>query len=220
MKKRLITFVLIACMMALMSVSVFAAAPTTGGIYNVQASGATVKALDADGNTVKATTGVEIDGATYNDFYADAVKLEVTVSDAKDGDYYLVIAQTDDEVPTEDNIVYIDQTTAADGKAVFTVYPNGLDSKVTYHVFVSSTSGARTEILSFNYYQAYTLGDADSNDLVELNDAIVIMRYLVDLETFDEKQKLAANVDGVEGISLNDAVVIMRYLVGLDELVG
>lgn len=57
------------------------------------------------------------------------------------------------------------------------------------------------------------LGDADGDGEITANDALVILKYLVDMETGDFNET-NADCDGNLGISSNDALVILKYLVG------
>ena len=219
MKKTVTAILLAALLVTSLCLPVFAAdVPTTGGIYNVKKLGAVTVdyQVQNEGGTTVSPAAANIDGTDVADFYADAVKLKVTVSGLSDGNFYLLLAQNEDGVPTDGNLVYIDQDTAASGSVSFTVYPASIEGGKTYHVYLSGGAYTQTEILSFQGYAAYMLGDVDNSKSVGLNDAIMIMRYLVDLETLDSVQKLAADVDKSNSVGLNDAIVIMRYLVDLE----
>ena len=54
------------------------------------------------------------------------------------------------------------------------------------------------------------LGDADNDGVLTLFDAVLIMRYVNNLE--DSINTIAADVDGDESLTLFDAVLIMREM--------
>ena len=218
MKKLLTGVSLVLVLALLLGVTAFAAdVPTDPGIYGVALKPGyetlSYKVLTKEGTEVNATD------ATINDatekYYQNGEKLSFTLDGLTEGSFQLVLGLSDGDVPTESNIEYIDQKTVSGGKVEFTVYPKDLTGTITVKVYGSDGT---KEVLSFNYYQAYTLGDVDGLNAVDLNDAILIMRYLVGLEELDGTQQLAANVDGANGVDLNDAIIIMRYLVGLETI--
>lgn len=219
MRKILVTFVLIVSVMSLLCVPALAAdVPTDGGIYNVAIASAyagkvTVEAQTADGTAVKAAEA-EIEGKTVSDFYANAEKLKVTLTGAEDGDYYLILAQTDDEVPTDSNIVYIDQDTAASGSVSFTVYPSQLDADTTYYVYVASSSGDRAQLLTFRYYVAYTLGDVNEDGSIGTMDALWILQSYAGNRTLTSNQSLAADVNKDGSIGTMDALWVLQAYAG------
>lgn len=55
-------------------------------------------------------------------------------------------------------------------------------------------------------------GDADGNDLVEVNDVLLIMQYAAGWNVSVDTE--AANVDNANGVNTADAVLILRYLAG------
>ena len=63
----------------------------------------------------------------------------------------LLLVQTDEGVPTEENLVYIDQKT---GSADFEIYPSSLADGVTYYVYVSNDTG-KTLAGTFSYYDPF-----------------------------------------------------------------
>ncbi|HHX87044.1 MAG TPA: hypothetical protein GX693_02565 [Firmicutes bacterium] len=60
-------------------------------------------------------------------------------------------------------------------------------------------------------------GDVNANGKVDVSDAVLVLRSIVDLTTLSDGQKLAANVSGdVDGIvDVGDAILILRHIVGL-----
>ncbi len=61
------------------------------------------------------------------------------------------------------------------------------------------------------------LGDVDRNGSVGAEDAILVLKSIVSLETLDDAQVRLADVNGADGISVEDAILILKYLVRLIE---
>ena len=61
-------------------------------------------------------------------------------------------------------------------------------------------------------------GDVNCDGVVNYNDALLILRYSIGLETVGEEDLLFAEVDGMEGVNYNDALKILRSSIGLDTL--
>ena len=125
MKKLLRTLLLAAALTALLCVSALAA---DSAVSNVT------------GNilTPKTAEGAEITADT-NGKYENAVKFDVNATGTK-GSQYLLLVLRDQNVPTEQNIVYINQAAAGeDGKLVFTgsdaAYPMTMTGG-TYYVYL------------------------------------------------------------------------------------
>lgn len=216
--KRLIMIALLVCALAvLLSVTAFAAdKPTTPGIYALtvnNTSTTTVEAFTATGTTAIESTTVDISGDQI--YYAGAEKLTITLTGATAAQY-LILAQDDTGSPTESNIRYIDQVAPTDNTATFHVFPDKMENGKTYYIFIAGTGGVKEQIASFKYYLPYRLGDVDGKNGVALNDAVLVLRYLAQLEEFSGVQRLAADVDGKNGVALNDAVMILRYLAQLE----
>ena len=204
----------------LLCVSALAADPEVSGIYNVTVSGATVT---PDGEKQE---GVTIGTSYTGDFYAGAEKVTLTYGSAKPGSYYLVMLLDDSVVPTVSkigagDIAYIDQKpaegTGETSTVEFTVYPNKLENDKTYKVYLSSNDGTLstlTEQGSFSYFVPYTLGDANGDKVVNVNDAVKILKCIVGNDSFIDNQELAADANGDKVVNVNDAVTILKYIVG------
>lgn len=82
-----------------------------------------------------------------------------------------------------------------------------------YEVLLSATGGS-------SYSGIY--GDVDRDTLITANDALMILRKSVNLDTFDSEQTVLGDVDIDSSISANDALAVLRYSVGVfdDNLVG
>ena len=217
--------------LAVAALGVTALAADTGGMYNVTKAGGytetvTLTPQTAEGNSAAATS-MEIDGQPQT-LYVDAEKIQVTYTDTA-GSQYLVLALDDATgVPTEDNIVYIDQRAADSTGVTFTVYPSSLVSGTTYGIYLSgSGSGdeegmALTQVASFQYYMPYTLGDVNEDGGINTVDAMCALQMAVQLyyDTWTENQWLAANVNRSSvatnnGVDTVDAMLILQYTVGL-----
>ncbi len=215
--KRILTAILLAAMLlSLFSMAAFADdPPTEGGIYSIALAGdydAVVSVMDADGGTVRAETA-EIDGDTV-DFYANGVKLQIQLNGLTDGDYFLLIAQTDEELPDKDNIVFIDQLTVSGGSVTFTVYPRSLDAG-EYFVYFASNKSAREELLRFKYYVSYKLGDVNEDTKVDSLDALMALQSYAGILELTANQKLAGDVDKSGKIDAIDALTILQAYAGI-----
>ena len=92
-------------------------------------------------------TPVDVDGKRV---YPGTQTLSLTCEDPAAGENLLLV-QTDEGVPTEENLVYIDQKT---GSADFEIYPSSLADGVTYYVYVSNDTG-KTLAGTFSYYDPF-----------------------------------------------------------------
>ena len=60
-------------------------------------------------------------------------------------------------------------------------------------------------------------GDVSGDGSVKLVDAVLILKYMVGLVDFSEKQRICGDVTGDGNVTLSDAIVIQKHLVGLVE---
>ena len=169
-------------------------------------------AADANGEIVP----VEDPSITLR-FNANNLSMTLTKTGLTPGGMYLVLVlKGTDTVPTESNILYINQATA-DEKGTVTfdnVYPSSLVDSTVY------LSGTRLDGLTKmgSVDLKVMLGDVTGDGEVKVGDATAILRYLVDLEQFSSDQIAAADVTGDGLVKVADATKILRYLVGLEEL--
>ena len=138
MKKWLKQSLLLCLLAALLSSSVFAA-DTESGICDLTSHNG--YQLIADG------TPVDVDGKRV---YPGTQTLSLTCDNPAAGENLLLV-QTDEGVPLEENLVYIDQKT---GSADFEIYPSSLADGVTYYVYVSNDTG-KTLAGTFSYYDPF-----------------------------------------------------------------
>lgn len=216
MKKLLRSLLLAAVLCTALCVGALAAdgGPTVDGIYNLQ--GNALKPL-GENNAEVAKAETNIDGAAVTDFYADAVKLSVDVSNLQNGEQYLllIVKNGTNGALTGDSIYYIAQTAATtDGKVAFTAYPKTMSSGL-YTVYL--TGGGRTissgAVGSFDYYQAYTLGDVNEDGSITTTDALLILQHIVHKIDLTQTQQLAADVSKANGVDTTDALMILQYIV-------
>ena len=88
--------------------------------------------------------------------------------------------------------------------------------KVTDVKFVNATGvTSRPDAKTTLTLRDYVLGDVDSDLLVAINDAVIVMNHIVGADTpaFNAK---AADMDGNGSVEINDAVLIMNTVVGTE----
>ena len=57
-------------------------------------------------------------------------------------------------------------------------------------------------------------GDVNLNGVVEIEDSLKVMRWLISIEELNEEQLDMAEVQGNGSIALEDSLLIMRYSIG------
>lgn len=211
MKKLLRTLLLAAALTALLCVSALAADSTvsnvTGGILP----------LDGSGKQITADEGK----------YTGAVQFDLTATQGlTNGSQYLVLMLKDageNPVPTAENIYYINQKAAADGKLAFTnaggdsVYPMDLVNG-TYSIYIvgeGKNFNATKADASFTYEAGYTLGDVDGNGRIQALDALCVLKHVANVEMLNATGKLAADVDNNGKIQALDALTILQFVAGV-----
>lgn len=219
MRKLWKIFLLAGVLCAILCVGTLAA--ENSGVYDVKTSADyTLTPQTADSTTITASN-VTINGKSQP-LYANAERFTLTGPISDTGNQNLVFALkgdtaalgTNTTIPTENNIVYIDQK-AADGSAVtFSIYPSALESGVTYGIYVVGTSTSYTKVASFSYYAPYLLGDVNSDGEVQAVDALRVLRFLADQVELSSTEKLAADVNHDTKIEAVDALRILRYVAG------
>lgn len=202
MKRKLPALLLAALLLVSLSMTALAADPPAYGAYNIKAE---------SGYTLMP------DGAADGGFYANASAFTLGCPAGTSGEQTLVLLLAgDSRVPTADNLQYIDQQ-AGEGSISFTLKPKELTAGTSYSVYLSTTSKAVTKVASFQYGEkpAYTLGDVNGDGKINADDAVLVLRYAVELTEFNETQKLAADVSKDGRINADDAVLILRFAVNL-----
>lgn len=212
MKKLLRTLLLAAALTALLCVSALAADSTVSNVT---------------GNilTPKTAEGAEI--IAENGKYTGAVQFDLTATQGlTSGSQYLVLMLKDageNTVPTAENIYYINQKAAADGKLAFTnaggdsVYPMDLVNG-TYSIYIvgdGKTFDPAKADASFTYEAGYTLGDVDGNGRIQALDALCVLKHVANVEMLNATGKLAADVDNNGKIQALDALTILQFVAGV-----
>ena len=208
MKKLLRTLLLAAALTALLCVSALAADST---VSITGQTGATLTPKTAEGEAI-----TEKDGK-----YENAVKFDVNATGTQ-GSQYLLLVLRDQKVPTEKNIVYINQAAAGeDGKLAFTgsdaAYPMTMTSG-TYYVYLVGDGkefSASAPAASFTYEAGYTLGDVDGNGRIQALDALCVLKHVANVEMLNATGKLAADVDNNGKIQALDALTILQFVAGV-----
>lgn len=203
MKKLLRTLLLAAALTALLCVSALAADSTVSNV-----TGNILTPKTAAGETI-----TEKDGK-----YENAAKFDVNATGTEASQYLLLVLR-DQNVPTERNIVYINQAAAGeDGKLVFTgsdaAYPMTMTSG-TYYVYLVGDGkefSASAPAASFTYEAGYTLGDVDGNGKVNINDALELLNFLAEKTVLEGNNLKAADVDKTGAVNINDALKLLNYL--------
>ncbi len=201
MKKLLRTLLLAAALTALLCVSALAAdsavSNVTGNILTPKTAADAPITANADGK------------------YENAVKFDVNATGTK-GSQYLLLVLRDQKVPTEQNIVYINQAAAGeDGNLAFTgsdaAYPMTMTSG-TYYVYLVGDGkefSASAPAASFTYEAGYTLGDVNGDGDVNALDAILILRAAVNLTNLSDVQEKAADMNGDGNVDALDAIKVL-----------
>ena len=136
-----------------------------------------------------------------------------------DGMYLVLVLKGTDTVPTESNILYINQATADEtGTVTFdNVYPSSLVDSTVY------LSGTRLDGLTKmgEIDLKVMLGDVDGNQSVQVGDAALLMRYISKIETSLTSAQLAAgDIDGNGTVEIGDVALLLRYIAKLSPVLG
>jgi hypothetical protein len=177
---------------------------------DVEAEGTSITVRDEDNNVVTADEfGV----------YPGGVRYTVTYSGAAAGNYYVIFVldgKDSSSVPTEGNILYIDQAQADEnGVVTFEAYPTNVTSGG--RIYITKYDPQATGLLrlaSYTYYTPYTLGDVNNNGEITAYDALLALQISVGRPGFTERHILAADVNKSGEVTTFDALRILQYSVG------
>lgn len=141
--------------------------------------------------------------------------LNVTYSAAQDGKQYMIFMLSSGEVPTSENIEYINQE-AANGSVSFKVYPKTLKNQ-SYSIYISTNAETGitgyTKIATIEYKPAYILGDVDGDKSVTLRDRMFLARYVAGWDVVIDL--MAGDIDKTGGNpNPRDRMILTRYLAG------
>lgn len=219
MKKLLRSLLLAAVLTTVLCVGTLAAdGDPKSGVYNIApATGTTFTPLEVS------SSSATINGTQVDHFYAEAAKFSLNVANLQAGEQYLLLVLKADAngsqpaMPVVGDIVYINQTTAdANGTVRFeTVYPSTLsDGKYCVCVTGKDRPLAAGMAATFQYYQAYTLGDVNEDGTIDSVDALKILQNWVGKIDLKSNQKLAADVNKDNAIDSVDALKILQLWIG------
>lgn len=79
----------------------------------------------------------------------------------------------------------------------------------------SDTAGEANLSANMALLEPAFASDTVADDAVNLQDAIMVLKSIVGLESFDQYQDIAADFDGNGNAELNDAIGILQHVVGL-----
>lgn len=206
MKKLLRTLLLAAALTALLCVSALAADST---VSITDQTGATLMPKTAAGKTI-----TEKDGK-----YENAAKFDVNATGTQ-GSQYLLLVLRDQKVPTEQNIVYINQAAAGeDGKLAFTgsdaAYPMTMTSG-TYYVYLVGADKpftAKAPAASFTYDAGYIKGDANGDGKVNIDDVTAVLNHVVENRFLTGTNFEAADVVKDDKINIDDVTKLLNFIV-------
>ncbi len=146
------------------------------GVYGISKSTNTVLIWKTAANETVTASSATIKDAPVTDFFAAAEKFEVEVSSglAASSEHLLLVVKGDG-IPTENNIVYINQATSdASGAISFadelSAYPSTM-AEGTYNVYITgpdpswAESGATVKVASYNTYKATTGSAVDIENM-------------------------------------------------------
>lgn len=218
MKKLLRSLLLAAVLTTVLCVGALAAdGDPKSGVYNIApAAGTTFTPLEVS------SSSATINGTQVDHFYAEAAKFSLNVENLQAGEQYLLLVLKADAngsqpaMPGVGDIVYINQTTAdSNGTVRFeTVYPSTLsDGKYCVCVTGKDRPLAAGMAATFQYYQAYTLGDVNEDGSITTTDALLILQHIVHKIDLTQTQQLAADVSKANGVDTTDALMILQYIV-------
>ncbi len=156
--------------------------------------------------------------------------IEITLSDAAKnelkGQVTVLVFKGDSTVavPTEDQIVYLDQKAQADGDFVFAkVLPylgettTPMADGDTYTVRISKTGGVTEKGFYETTFKVgdkstdIKYGDVDGNDVIDARDAVAVVDHFLAKKKLTGDNLLAANVNADSTVDARDAVMIVDY---------
>ena len=225
MKKVISILVLTVLLLGTFAVGAFATEETVtaAGFYGIGSEeGVTITPVASIGEVKEISAKI---GDDYETFFANSDKLNVTYEGAVDGAYYGIILVEGTELPTKDNtIFYINQLTATSGTINTEVYPALPDERTVLTLYISCSDETKDLVSvvlnytpegTFDVKPEYVLGDADANEKIEIDDAVLTLQFIAGLKTPIDNQKQAADVDCNEVVEIDDALMILQYVAGL-----
>lgn len=145
--------------------------------------------------------------------YSNIEKFTLTFTGTAGTEYVVFLLNGENNaVPANGNIRYIDQK-SGETTMEFTVYPDDLTAPGEYALHIATGSEYIENVVTFKIAEPpYTLGDVNMNDTVDLPDAVLILKYIAELENLSDNEINAADVNRDGVVDLPDAVLIMQYI--------
>lgn len=171
----------------------------------------------AAGDTDRATVTASDESVTLRFNAENQTNLTLTKTGVTDGGMYLVLVLAGKEtdgtplVPTEDNILYINQATASGSTVTFdNVYPSSIQNSTVY-LSGTDLSGLTKmgEITS-----TVTVGDVNGDGKINTIDVTRILRSLAGALDLSENEKAAGDVNGDGQVNTIDVTRLLKYLAG------
>ena len=154
--------------------------------------------------------------ATFSE-NGEVITVTVTGEFIKAGKQHLVLmvkGTEDDYEIKQESILYIDQKAAAgedpNASISFDVYPSEMATGV---ILIINEDGSTVAAIVEG---RYVLGDVDNSGVVDIGDAVALLRYIAKLT--NEINLNAANVDGSDSVDIGDAVKLLRVIARLETL--
>ena len=163
---------------------------------------------------VSAEDAITIDAVSF-DVAQNTGSITYSVPETLNGKSVTLIVRATNPADTADTgVAYINQydnITAGTATVDFTVRNTISYGYLSFYV---GATDLNTPISATKLYGI--LGDADKSKNVTSNDAVTILRNLVDLLVLDSSAAVLSDINSDNNITSNDAVDILRYLVDID----
>ena len=221
MRKLFRVFLLAAVLVTALCVSALAAdEPEVAGLYGFRSADDAVSIVPRTAAETASEIKVSDKGGKYSAFYEDAVRFDVTYTNANlaAGEQCLLLVCSGSGAPDEGNIVYINQGAANAGSVRFeNAYPSSL-GRGDYRIYIVSTHSAYDldkPTATFSCHVPFKPGDVNEDGKVTTLDAAIILRHAAQVKKLEEtKELLAADVTNDGKVDVNDALKVMRFVVG------
>ena len=147
-----------------------------------------------------------IEDVTWRSFEGNvgAVLDAASVFDSEELTYWLYLT-----IAPEDGYKFTENTTGTLNGGVELISVQGADDEDGVYFIVS---------ISFTVEEPILWGDANGDGEVNLEDALLLMRYLIGTDTVDDENLEWCDVNGDGVVDLSDALLIMRKAMGTIEL--
>ncbi len=181
-----------------------AAAEQVSGIYDAKPAPEYSEVIEL--TPVGTAKNITIDGQ-MTEIYEGAEKILVNYKAAvKDGSYVIIGAAGEKAVPTEKDIVYMNQEKGSE----FVFFPKKL-KKGNYRIYMAGEDFSCRMVAGFKYYTSYMPGDVDSDNEVTAKDASMILQHLEKRILLTGNSYAAATVGKGNELSYDDARLVLKY---------